>query len=1070
MNGRKYVAFLALTLLSLLVASSLLGPALIVAPPNTTPLEDILSPELPAGNNTNETGPPVEAPHWEGIMLNVTGASHIHYLRTRVYSVYVNGEWREGNVTRIPTSVIAPPEVTVPHHSERDTVSVVSSGPLAYLPTALHTVRVEAPGITAIPEYNLFESASSVTSYRFTAVTNTFNIPYLLNLTAGNLTDYLNAPGDEALKNLAERITVGADSDYERALRIMEYLNGNYRLNENATPPEGTDRLHWFLFQSGEGSSYDFATAFAVLARLNGLPARLVEGFYVNATPEEQTVTGKNHLYWAEVYFNGAGWLTFDPIHNYRNTFRPFDLRVERYEVNLEPNESTAVRVHFWDVASGLNATLRVVDWRGREVFRTNESGTFDVRIGPFERPGSYVLFVNASAGDGSTFMQPIRVNVRGNVSVLPEVNWVSVRHGSGTRVLLTAEGFSSVEISSDPPLTEVVYLKRTSNLSWIILTEINAVPPAGIGWRALKLRVHDNSTSYTVILPVFIYDFAGISATLPSRVLAGSRVTISGTVEGRHSGCPVKSGYVFAGITAGRFILLGVGNVSDGRFSFNATLPRYLPGGLSSIDLVYVPPTGNPMMPGTFPAIVRIIGLSELKVPETVLAGPGNVTLTGALLRADGNPIPNATVEYLIDGVGAGKVNTSEDGTFRVTVPVKGIEAHRLEFFYNGSEDYVGSSASTLLRTAVLEVPGEVNVTLGRPFTLSGELIGVENTTLKAYIFPDREYTVDVSNGSFSLTVEPFARVGERTLEFRSGAYILGRVVLRVTSPVEVKLLTDKAEGEERAEIRVAALNALGEPLAGARLKVKVGNLTRVVTTNASGIAVLEVPVPKKSVNTTVTVAFDGAGYYLPAKETFYVVVSRKRKIPWLYIGVAVLIGAVLVRYALVHRRPRETEEGGVLKIIFTSGVPVYREGEGIGVSVECDGIAELIVDGKPVGRGREFTLVLPAGEHSVEARCGEKVERTSLRVVKEYDEAVVDYYERCFLPWARKMGLEVDGMTPREIAAELTGMMYPWEPLDALTEIFERAKYSTVALSRREFLRFYRSLLELVGGECVA
>ncbi|WP_297504534.1 DUF4129 domain-containing protein, partial [Thermococcus sp.] len=143
--------------------------------------------------------------------------------------------------------------------------------------------------------------------------------------------------------------------------------------------------------------------------------------------------------------------------------------------------------------------------------------------------------------------------------------------------------------------------------------------------------------------------------------------------------------------------------------------------------------------------------------------------------------------------------------------------------------------------------------------------------------------------------------------------------------------------------------------------------------------------------------------------------------------------------------------------------------EGETMEISIECDGEPELYVDGKPFGKGRDFKLTLPLGDHTIEARCGDLSETATARILPSYNDAVVEYYERCFLPWAKEVGVEVDELTPREIAETLTDMMYPWEPIDTLTWIFEKAKYSGRRVSRDEFIRFYRSVLEVIGGGCV-
>ncbi|WP_067441346.1 transglutaminase-like domain-containing protein [Nocardioides jensenii] len=66
------------------------------------------------------------------------------------------------------------------------------------------------------------------------------------------------------------------------------------------------------------GDDEQYAVAFALMARELGLPARVVMGFYPPAdragsddAPVE--VTGDDAHVWAEVRFEGAGWVTFDP-------------------------------------------------------------------------------------------------------------------------------------------------------------------------------------------------------------------------------------------------------------------------------------------------------------------------------------------------------------------------------------------------------------------------------------------------------------------------------------------------------------------------------------------------------------------------------------------------------------------------------------------------------------------------------------------------------------------------------------------------------------------------------------
>ncbi|AEK73554.1 hypothetical protein GQS_08300 [Thermococcus sp. 4557] len=1072
MVRRKYIAFLTLTLLSLLLVSVVLGPALIEAPPGTKSIEEILSPKLPPGNETNETGPPVEAPASHHFVLLVTGAAHTHYLRLNVYTDYTDGRWTTGNATVIPGNVIAPPEIKVPHHTERDRVTVVSFLPLSgNLFTPLYTTRVDGAGAEAIPEYNLFRTSLNVTAYSFSAVGYTFDMPYLVNLTAGNQTVYLSAPNDTRLVTLAESITMGARSDYWKALSIVRYLASNYRHVENVTPPEGADRLTWFLFESKAGSSYDFASAFVVLARLNGLPARLVEGVYIDAVPQTQVVTEKNRHFWAEVYFKDAGWLVFDPLHpTDQNVYLPFELEAPGVLMPLEPGSSGTVTIKFERVASGANASVAVdVPAIGR-IALIGEPGIYNLTVGPFEEPGYYPVMVRATDREGNSLTRIVPVTVPGNVSALPDPVTAYLRKNDALTVELTVPGTGEVGLKTESPLVDSWFSIETLRNETRMYVRL--IPPDDYpnGWHIENLTVTRGADEYKIHLPVFVVERTEIKAEVPGAVTAGDSFVINGTVEGSATGERPRRGSVAAFINDGeRDVLIGYANASNGTFALPVKIPAYLSPGTKQVFVYYLTPLGYPYLPSGATFTVEVRGLARFSMPGLILARPGNVTVIGSLLSGAGGPIANASIEYYLDGRPLGETPTLTDGRFSLVLQLPTIESHVLTVRYPGSPDYSPSAMNVTVATVELKVPERITGEIGEPIRIGGKVAGIEDAALQAYVFPGKTYPIDVTNGSFELTIEPFQTVGERSVEFRHGTRTLGRTTVVVLSPVEIELLTPRVEGEKTAALRFRVVDSSDNPVSGVYLNVSVDGFAMRVMTNGSGIATLEVPVPEKETNATVVVDFDGSSYYLPASGRFHVVISRKRGIPWTYIAIALVIGALIVRYRLVRREPEKKRAEKVLKIIFNNGIPVFREGETVELSIECEGKAELYVDGKLVGRGRDFTLTMKGGEHTIEARCGELIERATVRIVPRYDDAVVDYYERCFLPWARGAGLNVEGMTPREIAAALTDMMYPWEPLDTLTEVFERAKYSTVEVSRGEFIRFYRSLLELVGGGCI-
>ena len=106
-----------------------------------------------------------------------------------------------------------------------------------------------------------------------------------------------------------------AATPYEQACAILRHLQRYYRYTLSpVTPPENQDFVTYFLYVGKEGYCTYFASAMTVLCRMAGLPARYVEGFL--AQPDSSGfayVTGQNAHAWTEAYFEGFGWVPFDP-------------------------------------------------------------------------------------------------------------------------------------------------------------------------------------------------------------------------------------------------------------------------------------------------------------------------------------------------------------------------------------------------------------------------------------------------------------------------------------------------------------------------------------------------------------------------------------------------------------------------------------------------------------------------------------------------------------------------------------------------------------------------------------
>ena len=116
----------------------------------------------------------------------------------------------------------------------------------------------------------------------------------------------------------AQRVTAGSDSDYRRALDLQDYfwLDGRFSYDLGVHESHGIEDLEDFLFEVRAGYCEQFASAYAVMARSIGLPTRMAVGFTWGEWDPERgvyAVRGEHAHAWPEVYFEGIGWVRFEP-------------------------------------------------------------------------------------------------------------------------------------------------------------------------------------------------------------------------------------------------------------------------------------------------------------------------------------------------------------------------------------------------------------------------------------------------------------------------------------------------------------------------------------------------------------------------------------------------------------------------------------------------------------------------------------------------------------------------------------------------------------------------------------
>ncbi len=140
------------------------------------------------------------------------------------------------------------------------------------------------------------------------------------------LESYLELPADmpPVIAQTARAVTAGADNDYDRVVALQKFFrDGDFRYSETAPVAEdydgnGVDVIAKFL-QEKAGYCVHFSSAMAVMARTLGIPSRIAVGYapgdatsLVDGETTYENTSDDLHA-WTEIYFQGVGWIRFDP-------------------------------------------------------------------------------------------------------------------------------------------------------------------------------------------------------------------------------------------------------------------------------------------------------------------------------------------------------------------------------------------------------------------------------------------------------------------------------------------------------------------------------------------------------------------------------------------------------------------------------------------------------------------------------------------------------------------------------------------------------------------------------------
>ena len=308
----------------------------------------------------------IKFPEKPTVVLTVDGPERSYYWRATTLDTFADDRWVEdlrptGSSRRLHQVIdpLLPAEareaerwvradVTV--RALRDRHLIGPSVPVAYDPRDTGTVNYDAGGVAVAADglrrddrYTVWAYAPRPSPVELArsrpplALRNTLHSRYLDLATGAPVLPY-GAEGRleqlqtlidhpyygallrpyEALFERARELTAAAESPYAAAFTLEAYFRtqGGFTYDEQPPVSLGTPPLVSFVLESKRGYCQHFAGAMTLMLRSLGIPARVAVGFTsgsYNAARKRWTVTDYDAHAWVEVWFDGVGWLPFDP-------------------------------------------------------------------------------------------------------------------------------------------------------------------------------------------------------------------------------------------------------------------------------------------------------------------------------------------------------------------------------------------------------------------------------------------------------------------------------------------------------------------------------------------------------------------------------------------------------------------------------------------------------------------------------------------------------------------------------------------------------------------------------------
>ncbi|MEV0645410.1 transglutaminaseTgpA domain-containing protein [Phytomonospora sp. NPDC050363] len=283
--------------------------------------------------------------------LLTTNLSVDSRLRLAVLPDYDGITWKVGAIYRAAGRVLAPPPSTISPTQEVTQKITIAELTGRLVPSVGDPVLVEGMRVAYDRETGTLMNPTGLVqgeSYTVKSAEPQIPVNRLTTASTGSgeqVARFLALPPElpKELVDLAAYLDDQGGGPYQRATTLEQFLASHYAFKADANSGHSLPQLGFFLGApprggGQQGTSEQFAAAFAVIGRMLDLPTRIAVGF--RASAGEYTVRGADALAWPEVWFEGAGWVPFDPMPQPDQNITPPEDEIKPPEESKPPESS----------------------------------------------------------------------------------------------------------------------------------------------------------------------------------------------------------------------------------------------------------------------------------------------------------------------------------------------------------------------------------------------------------------------------------------------------------------------------------------------------------------------------------------------------------------------------------------------------------------------------------------------------------------------------------------------------------------------------------------------------------